>query len=443
MTTTITEPKLLEEPQERPHRTVILDGEMTHKDVARELRNSPEPNTITHLWTRDEVTLLREFSPSTYHKLAQDPTLGLESFTDIEHRLPQLALQLQTEVSHRSATMDCYVLGPKKGDEGTLRSKFHHLSRLTTLFDLLNIPHPGALSPDLLEGTPDLRELFIETRLRYAELLQNMPEWANPEITTSTETKTANFRKLPIEQQRRFGYVDHIKRLVGEKNLVAVAVYGSATQTTENGDYDNYVVIQDGSLPTVCHRLLDQDFVNQEDGKHVGMNILQEGAFSKFIRMNQDSYERRVTGILLYGSLQFPILSDEEDIERGISSTMLRRRTLGGAATHLTHDPERLLGRPDLFQFFQKTLRSMEKAGLNLREGIFSRSNATLDARLEQDGIHIRPYKDDLAYLHDGIYDALAAATHLTHKYFAGTEFKGNFLEVTTHDTPSTKPLEV
>ncbi len=411
-----------------PGATEIV-AEITVPYLRENLKGNRE--TLFHAWTPPELALLREYCPSTYFRICSDKNVKLYvpgfSLTKDEgsNRLERLALQTQSEIATRGSTLDVGIVHGRR-DEGTVESKIHQLGRMYSLFRLLDLPTPEKLPKGLLRKGYDLTDILIEIKRRFVTLLGTLPEYGE---RLETVRKCAN---LTSAQREKFAYVDMLKQIMGN-DLEAVVAYGSSTKE-ENpqmyDDYDNYIVIKDGSIDRVMESLKNKRFNHPRDGKHIGINVVERRSFGKLNRINHAPDEVRENGIVLYGEVEFPVPTEREVLERGTSYAVLRAKTLKSGAARFVPNPEVMNNKPDLFAFFQKTQRFLMEAALNRSEGLKTRSKATLDTRLREHQGIIFKHLDSEQLIVNAMCAASACATRLLEHYWTGKEFRADFLRM-------------
>lgn len=390
--------------------------DITVSDLEDELKDIA-PNTIRYLWTLAEVDFLREYAPSTHYRIARE--LGWE----IEPEdLGKLAFQVQSEVVNKASTLDAGIIQGRR-DKGTVESKVYNLNRIANLLDVLGIDtQEYALPADVL-NSDDLDRILIETKLRFAKMLRVLPEWAAP---VEVITRIAD---LTSEERNQFYYVEDILRLVGD-DVAAIALYGSASKETDPknfADYDNFLVVRDGSLERIYPNLTGKKFMHR-DGKHIGFNVVEESTFARVIRMNHDSNEYLRFCRVLHGSADFPVVLDEEVQERGTSYAAIRLRSLKSACSWIAANPELLLDKEELFNFFQKTPLFMVHTALNATEGIADRPKDHLREVLAELGGEVLPHRPDAKYITEATYKAAVLATKIIEKYYVGKKFADGFV---------------
>ena len=187
------------------------------------------------------------------------------------------------------------------------------------------------------------------------------------------------------------------------------------------------MVVRDGSLPRIYPKIKGRRFTNV-DGKHLGVNIVEDSVFVKFIRLNHDPNEHLEYCQVLYGAVDFPVVSEREIRERGTSYAIIRTKSLKSACSWITKDPDVLLDKKDLFEYFQKTLLFIVQSALNSTEGVKYRSKEQLKRTLAEIGAVVLPFKQDTRYIVQATYQAAAWASQLLEKYYQGKQFENGFM---------------
>ena len=240
----------------------------------------------------------------------------------------------------------------------------------------------------------------------------------------------SNIVKLNSTQKQRYSYIDDILGICGEEYVVATALYGSASRETNPdnySDYDNFLVVKNGSLGRLYPKLKGRKFTHQ-DGKHIGFNLVEESVFTNFIRLNHNQNEHLKYTIVLYGGLNFPIVSEAEICERGTSYAVLRLKALKSACAWITKNPGLLLNKKALFNYFQKTPLFIIQSALNSTEGVTYRGKDEIKSRLAEIGGEVIPFKPDRKYIVHATYQAAVWATQLLEKYYEGRRFDNSVI---------------
>lgn len=391
-------------------------------------------NDIKYLWTPTEMVLIEEYIPSMYYKISKE--FGIENNIETKEGIVKLGFQVQSELTNKSSTIDVGIIH-KRRDEGSVSSTIHNLGRICRILEILGMGPQKGIPKHVLTGG-NLDEILIQAKLRYADILRNLPERVHPiEIVNKRA-------KLSSEQRQRFSYIDDILDICGE-NVVAIALYGSASKETNPdnySDYDNFLVVRNGSLKRLYQKLKGNKFTHQ-DGKHIGFNLVEESVFTKFIRLNHNQHEHLKYTLVLYGNLNFPVVSEAEICDRGTSYAVLRLKALKSACAWITKNPDLLLDKKALFDYFQKTPLFIIQSALNSTEGVACRSKDEIMSRLAEIGGEVLSFKPDKKYIVHAIYQASVWATQLIEKYYGEkSEFTNYKLnqenDISTHILQST-----
>ena len=186
-------------------------------------------NEIKYLWTPTEILLIEEYIPSMYYKIAKE--LGIGNGRETREIIGKLAFQVQSELTNKSSTIDAGIIH-KRRDEGSVSSTVYNLGRICRMLEILGMGPQRELPEHVLAGG-DLDEILIQTKLRYADFLRNLPEWTQP-------VEVVNKRvELNSEQKQRYSYIDDILGICGEEYVVATALYGSASRETNPDNYSD------------------------------------------------------------------------------------------------------------------------------------------------------------------------------------------------------------
>jgi hypothetical protein len=214
------------------------------------------------------------------------------------------------------------------------------------------------------------------------------------------EAKTA---RLSQREKSKYGYLEWLKERLGD-NLDSVIVYGSSLMEENYNDFDNIVLVHDldqaydvlkGTRPS----FLDGKIVSSSAaGKHIGINILPSAdrILQKYLRFNNNPIMVMKSSKVIHGSVDFPVVSLEEAAERGLSQTHVKLKLIAGGLNWVYTHPEKIIGKPSLFDYFVKNIRFLFQNALYLTEGDTTSTKTQLDGRLKKDyGITIPSYSDD------------------------------------------------
>jgi hypothetical protein len=385
----------------------IIDEIPTAEVLEQRLKNS-DKEQLLYFWTPIEVELLRQYAPSTFARVS-----GKDTESSLEQVAQRLIVQAQSELINRQSILDAGILAGKRNTE-TVRQHFKNLNTTINLFNLLTA---NSQSAEYYLGLEDLDAELIEIKLKYTEILRDMPEWLSP-----VQTVRKNAENSVTD---RFGYVDEVLTKL-DGLVTGIVLYGSASREEDPNkvsDYDNYLIVEDNSLEKVYEILKGHRFQPAKDGKPVGYNIIEKSSFAKMLRMNHDPQESIKHCKVLFGEADFPLVSDEEVKQRGLSYAVLRSKALKSSAAWQVSTPGFVQGIPDLFNYFQKTQLFMIQAGLNWRDGIQARNKDDFVRVLSDLGGEVAPYNEDIGYTTTAMCRAAVTASKIAERFMKGAKF--------------------
>lgn len=394
-------------------------AEVSADSLTRELAGISH-GSLKYLWTRSELPLIQDYLPSSYFRIARELNHGIRRFED---RRINLAFQFQSELIIQFSTLDAGIIHGRR-DSGSVGSKIHNLGRVYKIARVLGIETPEFI-PDSVLNSGDLDEILIQAKLRYSEILKNLPNWMDYALTLSKTTS------LSEEEKVKFQYAQEIANFL-EGDLVAMALYGSASREEDPekySDYDNYAVVKDGSLLRVYQKLKDTKPVHS-DGKSIGLNLVEESLFTKCMRLTHEPNEHLLSTKMLYGTLDFPVVSNSEAYERAISYSMIRAKCLRSACSWITADPQKILDKEALFDYFQKMQLFILETGLNISEGELPRSKDKMKERLRDFNGEVMPFVPEPEYLVRTTYKATAITSKIIETLYSGVKFRNGFMKV-------------
>jgi hypothetical protein len=224
---------------------------------------------------------------------------------------------------------------------------------------------------------------------------------------------------------------------------------------SRHSDFDNWVkvrdveaahkalkgtcpIVYDGRVMTECKNGSSiatgelEGLTDHEQGKHLGIFLFpDDDEFSiKYIRFLHDSTEFLDHSRVLYGDFRFPVVGLDEVIERGVSHAYIKLKTIAGALNWAYLAPEKLLGKPTLYEFIVKNLRFFEHHSLNATEGHRYRNKETLNEALYQKGMFIPPYMNEKKWIQVSLIYAMIKVLELQRDLFlSGREQNLHFLD--------------
>ncbi len=372
----------------------------------RQLADRPGMNVP---WTTTELGLLAQYAPSTFKRIAEaHPEFGSEVI-DIDD---PLAFQAGSEVVGKGGTIDTALVHTRR-TANSVGSKIHNANRIISIYEALGFQHPDHIS--IVDGMSSLDEVLLYAKDAFTALLRSAP--AGPAVETMRKEADILPRELA-----QFSFVDDLRRRLGDD--IAVALFGSATTSPDFDDYDIFVVVPDGTIGAMYQTgdLVGARLANPFDGKSIGINMIEQSQFTKYVRWQHNPLSLLESCRVLYGSLDFPVVSEEENREHGIAHMMLRVKSLRSAAIWTAHDGA-LAGKPPLFAYFQKTLRFLAEEVLNSEEGHRVRSKDELSAFLRKLGWEELQYVPNNTALVEATQLATVASSRLLDRFFRGKQF--------------------
>jgi len=399
-------------------RSVIVDDVPKPKDLAQILLDTTDLTLVTP-WSLDVVRGFRDYVPTTFNMVTEDMAqdqmkeyFGLPR--DWEPEENRILLQLQSELDAKSATIDAAIIHNRK-DFGGIINKAHLINRIYKIGRLhQHFENRDQLYPFLygntFEDETTWNETLIGIKSHFMEFFGEVPlgRWY------AMQTRKAEDEVTPEELKDRFVYVDWLKEKLGD-NLLGVLLYGSAARTSDpsgHSDFDNWVRVKDvpaaqRALAGTCPEVFDGKVVENKDHKeiegahHLGVHFFPEDDdYSlRFIRFLHDSREFLKHTQVLYGEFPFIKVAQDEVIERGVSHAYIKLKTISGALNWAYVFPEKMMGKPALFEFIVKNTRFFYQHMLNAIEGPQLRTKQDLTHGLAERGIHIPPYRNDPEYI--------------------------------------------
>tara|TARA_Y100000310_G_scaffold91953_1_gene89493 strand:- start:9466 stop:10902 length:1437 start_codon:yes stop_codon:yes gene_type:complete len=384
------------------YQAVAVPESLTGDQLIEALDNAPENTTVIHL-SPQMRRLLAQYAPTKSTKAEEgfsdqankdrdyfDPKIRDASAPELMHAeqyLKRMAFQFQSELVRGVSTVPVCI-SDDRGDEDTYASKLHSLSRLKSMARVLTgdftmsqgkvrLAH-DSFDFELTSRKPEPPTIdsLITAMVDFTKLFRNMPEWLE-----SSNSFTIYAKDVPLPE---FGYVEHIVDKIdsslGKGTVTGMVLYGSRA-TIPGGlqaksediercsDYDHNLLVEAGTMRAVLDILRGGNFHNEENGKHLGFNVIEEPDFTSYVRMNHDPFESSSTNRVLYGEAVFPNTPMGEVPERGLSHAVLRGFAMQSLACWNFANPEFLLERQPLMDYVNKTPLFGAQAALNCLEG--------------------------------------------------------------------------
>jgi len=392
-------------------KSVILDEVPIKKDI-EEILATADKETLANSWSLYVVKGFKDYIPTTFRRITQHmPQEMLEKYFHIKQEwIPEHAkvlLQLQTELDAKTATLDAAIIHHRR-DLGTVVNKAHIMNRLYSIGRLYGHLEERKDFPFLfgdLTVEQNWDEALSRMKLQSIDYIMEVPVGKR---NYPTRTRTVDVSRREIEN--KYVYLEWLKQKLGD-NLTGVLLYGSAARTDnpeEYSDFDNWIRVRDvakahqvlrGTAPAVFDGKVVECRGKEypEGAKHLGIHLFPESedyAF-RFIRFLHDSREFLKHTKVLYGEFPFIKVSQDEVVERGISQAYVKLKTVAGSLNWAYSTPEKIIGKPSLFEFIVKNVRFFLQHELNALEEPKFRSKQELDELLKQKGMSIPKYSDE------------------------------------------------
>ncbi|HJX05190.1 MAG TPA: hypothetical protein VJ461_00600, partial [Candidatus Nanoarchaeia archaeon] len=395
-------------------------------DNIRELLDNSDKDTLTNPWTVQVVRGFRDYIPTTFRRITQKmPNELLEKYFRInEDWIPEagkVLLQLQTEIDSKSATIDAAIINSRR-ELGTVVNKAHVLNRLYNIGQLFR--HLKERQYPILFG--DLTDMnnwdhaLSEMKMTFIEYMLEVPVGKR-----KYPRKVRQVEVSPKELNTKYCYVDWLKEKLRD-DLVGVLLYGSAARTDnpeEYSDFDNWVRVRNirkahkllaGAKPFVIDGKVVECRGNDDKelpagAKHIGIHFMPESEeyIIRHIRFLHDSREFLKHTKILHGEFTFPKIQQDEVIERGISQAYVKLKTIAGSLNWAYFAPEKILGKPNLFEYIVKNVKFFIQHSLNALEEPKFRDKKELNILLAERNMFIPEYKSDLKHIKESLIQAM------------------------------------
>lgn len=402
-------------------RPVVFD-EIPSFDEIKSLLENSNKDVLSNPWCVSVVKGFRDYIPTTFRRITQGmPREMLEEYFQLgDDWVPEsdrVLLQLQTEIDSKSATIDAAIINSRR-DLGTVVNKAHVANRLYMIGRLYNHLQEREY-PLLFGGLEDPSrwdEALSLIKMTFIEYMLEVPV-GKRKYPVRTRTQEVSDKEL----RTRYPYVEWLKQKLGD-DLEGVLLYGSAARTDnpeEYSDFDNWVRVRDvrrahQALRATKPFLVDDKVVEMTgkpdngipvEAKHIGIHLMPEleEYMIRHIRFLHDSREFLKHTKVLYGEFPFPKIRQDEVIERGISQAYVKLKTISGSLNWAYSAPEKILGKPNLFEYIVKNVRFFQQHSLNALEEPKFRDKKELDRILAEKGMEIPKYKPDLQYIKDSL----------------------------------------
>ncbi len=419
---------------------VVLDAVPSEREIIDLIAQS-DASTLVNPWSVSVVKGFQAYIPTTYRRITRDMPAEMkqELFGDENQALPEslsILLQLQTELDSKAATIDAATINRRR-DLGTVVNKAHLVNRLYLIGRLYG-HFPEMEYPMLFGGLTDPETWDValtDMKLTFVEFMKSIPLGGRVYETYVKKPELSD-----AEIQRRYPYLEWLKQKLGD-NLSGVLLYGSAARSDnpeQYSDFDNWVKVRDiraahEVLRGTCPVVVGNDVVENRacleipGAKHLGIHVsLDDPAYQhKHIRFLHDSREFLLHTQVLCGEFPFPLVEQDEVVERGLSQAHSKLKSIAGSLNWAYFSPERLVGKPALYEFIVKNIRFFLQHSLNAIVEPNFRDKQTLDALLAERGLRVPKYADDLEHIRASLVYATRAVFFLQEELI--TKHKPNF----------------
>ena len=413
-------------------KSVVLDDVPSQEQIVDILKQADE-EILINPWSLYVVNGFRDYIPTTFKRITHNMgSAGLEDLfgvdTDWIPESDRLLLQLQTEIEAKAATIDAGIIHGRR-ELGTVINKAHVTNRLYNIGRIYghlserDSPFLFGITED--ESTWDAALSDIKTQ--FIEYMKEIPVGPRK---YPLKTLKAEVGKKQLKTD--YPYIDWLKEKLGD-NFLGALLYGSAARTNDPskyGDYDNWVLVDDmgkahealkGTSPAV---IIAEDGTRSvvegchEDGpsiKHLGIHLFpnDETYIVNHIRFLHDSKEFRKHTRVLYGEFPFPKVRMDEIVERGVSHAYVKLKTIAGSLNWAYSAPEKIQGKPALFEFVVKNLRFFMQHSLNAMGEPTFRDKHTLNDLLAERDLFLPKYKPDFEHIRNSLVYSMQAVFQL------------------------------
>ena len=405
-------------------RSIVLDGIPTEDELIKYVCQGDE-RTIVNPWTSHVIKGFSTYVPTTFRKATKDLSKkrSKEIFGSNDYGIDdstKVLLQLHTELDSKAATLDAAIVNMRRDGE-TVVHKAHLAHRLYLIGRLYGHLQERKYPFDFgeLRDPSQWDEALTRMKLLFIDFMKEVPiggreydvHWKKPEMSET-------------EIRSRFPYLGWLEEKLGD-NLRGVLIYGSAARTADPdlfGDFDNWVKVKNvrkahdvlkGTCPVVLgNRVLETKGEEIPGAKPLGIHITPDDDLYeiKHTRFLHDSREFLLHTQVLMGEFPFPLVEQDEIIERGLCQAHVKLKATASSLNWAYFNPEKLIGKPALFEFIVKNMRFFLQHSLNALEAPDFRDKQVLDARLAKKGLVIPKYTEDLSQIKKSLLYATAAS---------------------------------
>ncbi|MBU2522771.1 MAG: hypothetical protein KKE23_00585 [Nanoarchaeota archaeon] len=425
---------------------MVLDDTPSIQDLEHLLKQE-DNKTLVSPWPIQVLRGYKNYLPSTFKRITANMSdeFSQKYFKTPTDWIPEskaILLQLQSELSCKSATIDAAIIHGRR-DAGTVSSKVHNLNRLYNIgrmYEFVNEKQYPILFGDCTREE-DWDEILFKTKHAFEEMMGEVP-LGNRKY--SRKMRKPEFSEKEVE--KKFPFVNYLKNKLGD-NLTGILLYGSSAREedpSKYNDYDTYVVVRDmrkafeamkGTCPNVLDgKVKEMTGVSQDDlpkdAKHIGIHLIPNSAdyIYRHMRMLHDSREFLLHTQVLYGEIPSEKSALDEVVQRGLSNAAIKSKIVIGALNWAYTKPEKIIGKPNLFDYIVKIPRFYLQHILNAEGKPKFRDKHQLNMILDQVYKMTTPeYSGNPEFIRESVRQAAANIFNL----------KKDFMTIEAESTPN------
>jgi len=274
-------------------------------------------------------------------------------------------------------------------------SKLYNLRSVATILSHSEL----VIDPEEL-NSENVLEVFSQVKKNATKLIHYVKE------------KPKNYIKK-TQVENNYAYVDILKEKFG-KNLSSILLYGSSAKGTGN-DFDNLVVLKE--LPNDLYQQIE-GMKLQEQEKDVGLIFMPENVLQKFLYINVSNLLFRDYAKVLYGEINFPIDDDRYIIFKEMYHAGFGSAKLISALNLVYKEPEVLLDKEGLFEYFMK-LNRFTFHGLSQADGYRIIDKNEINKALKEKYNYEAPqFRPDAEYIKNSFLEANECSSFLAKEMY-------------------------
>ncbi len=237
---------------------------------------------------------------------------------------------------------------------GTIESKLNRLwqagkiAETSGLSDLISLNIPEFVLKIAEKRFSNPIESLFELKFFFSKVLYVLFK------DIKAEMKTLKTTKLNSAQEKRFGFVEQLKKMLGE-NLQTIILYGSAANSEQFSDYDLIIIVKNlkEGLETMTGK--SPKYNNLE----LNISLFDETDFNTYQLASGDNLMDHA--ICLYGKAQVPHKDKNNLLLRNFSFGFIRFRQQMGMAAHTKNNGEPESSKVNLYNYFIKIPLNVSK----------------------------------------------------------------------------------